>query len=132
MQNLRPVVVVVRKRGSSLPAARVGSSVLPSSCARVLSYWGGIAFAVGGIGFFPFYKAAFSSTSAFWFIHRDWGRQGAGDRYAACTWLFLVAMWTLKRLGEGIFSQFGHDRCPAVYFPLPQALVAAFALRVRH
>ena len=52
MKNLRPVVVVVRKRGSSLPAARVGSSVLPSSYARVLSYWGGVAFAVGGIGFF--------------------------------------------------------------------------------
>ena len=59
MKNLRPVVVVVRERGSSLPAARVGSSVLPSSCARVLSYWGGIAFSVGGIGFFPFIKPRF-------------------------------------------------------------------------
>jgi len=59
--------------------------------------------AVGGIGVFPFYKAEFHLPPRFGSSIEKGGRQGAGGRYAACTWLFLVAMWTLKRLGEGIF-----------------------------
>jgi len=59
--------------------------------------------AVGGIGVFPFYKAEFHLPPRFGSSIEKGGRQGAGGRYAACTWLFLGAMWTLKRLGEGIF-----------------------------
>ena len=88
--------------------------------------------AVGGIGVFPFYKAEFHLPPRFGSSIEKGGRQGAGGRYAACTWFFLGAMWILKRLGEGFFAQFVHDRCPAAYFPLPRALVVAFALRVRH
>jgi len=60
--------------------------------------------AVGGIGVFPFYKAEFHLPPRFGSSIEKGGRQGAGGRYAACTWLFLVVMWTLKRLGGGFRS----------------------------
>ena len=53
---LRPVVVIIRKRFSSLLAARVGSSVLPSIRARVISFGGDSFWPSEGLGSFPFIK----------------------------------------------------------------------------
>ena len=85
----------------------------------------------GLVFFFPFYKARVFIYLRVLLIHSDRGRQGAGGRYAACTWLFLALMRTLKHLGGG-FSQFFHDKCTAVRFPILRALVLASALRIRH